>query len=84
MIGKIPLSELKKQRDDMIVQLAVAGLTYLEIENAIRDESKFNPVRIKAQRIGQIIRGYGEISHYDVPLSKRRSLWSRLRDWWLL
>ena len=84
MIGKIPLSELKQERDDLIAQLAVAGLSYKEIENAIRDENRFKSVRIKAQRIGQIIRGNGEISHYDVRLPKRRGFWSRLRNWWLL
>ena len=84
MIGKIPLNELRRQRDDMIAQLAVGGLSYKEIENAIRDENRFRPVRVKAQRIGQIIRGYGEISHYDVRLPKRQGFWSRLRNWWLL
>ena len=83
MIGKIPLSELKQERDDLIAQLAVAGLSYKEIENAIRDENRFKSVRIKAQRIGQIIRGYGEITHYDIPLPKRQGLCAKLRDWWL-
>jgi len=83
MIGKIPLTNLKRERDDLIAQLAVAGLSYKEIENAIRDESKFKPVRIKAQRIGQIIRGYGEISHYDVRLPKRQGFCAKLRKWWI-
>jgi hypothetical protein len=36
MIGKISKNELKRERDDMIAHLAVAGLSYKEIESAIR------------------------------------------------
>lgn len=83
MIGKIPSRELKRERDDLIAQLAVAGLTYKEIENEIRDESRFKPVLISDSRVGQIIRGYGDLSHYDIPLAKRHSFCAKLRDWWL-
>ena len=68
----------------MIAQLAVAGLSYKEIENAIRDESRFKAVLISDSRVGQIIRGYGDLSHYDIPLAKRQGLWARLRNWWPL